>query len=231
MNKKTAIVIQARLGSTRLPAKVLLPLPTGRSVIQEIVCRMTMLGLESDLVEGVYLAVPDKDVPIFATHFEVSGMGVTIVQGGELNVLSRFVEVEKYLPDSVGSIMRITGDCPLINPDVCLRVLWTFNHDRTYAGRLIDYCSNVSDPEPRHYTRGLDCEVFSRNMLHRIDPGPETIEHVTPDMRDAARFNVVEVRPHMGQTSPKQENYSLDTIEDYRRIYAHFVNHGGMLDG
>jgi spore coat polysaccharide biosynthesis protein SpsF (cytidylyltransferase family) len=224
MIAKTAIVIQARLGSSRLPAKVLLPLPTGRTVIQEIVWRMTDLlwWRSDDLVEGVHLAVPDKDVPIFATHFEIAGIGVTIVQGGELNVLSRFVEVERFLPDSVGSIMRITGDCPLINPDICLRVLAAFHESGA------DYCSNVG--EPRTFTRGLDCEVFKRDMLRRIDPRPDDVEHVTPSMRDASRFEVVAVsseRPGFCL----QDNYSLDTIEDYRRIYGHFMMHGGVLDG
>jgi spore coat polysaccharide biosynthesis protein SpsF (cytidylyltransferase family) len=224
MIAKTAIVIQARLGSSRLPAKVLLPLPTGRTVIQEIVWRMTDLlwWRSDDLVEGVHLAIPDKDVSIFATHFEIAGIGVTVVQGGELNVLSRFIEVEKYLPDSVGSIMRITGDCPLINPDICLRVLAAFHESGA------DYCSNVG--EPRTFTRGLDCEVFKRDMLRRIDPGPADVEHVTPSMRDTSRFEVVEVsseRPGFCL----QDNYSLDTIEDYRRIYAHFLLHDGVLDG
>lgn len=221
MNSKTAIVIQARLGSTRLPAKVLLPLPTGRSVIHEIVHRMTEMWKSTDLIEGVYLAVPDKDVLIFADHFETAKCGVTIVTGGELNVLSRFVEVERYLPAHVDSIMRITGDCPLINPDICLRVLTAF-HENASA----DYCSNAF--EPRTATRGLDCEVFKRDMLGRVEATPETIEHVTPLMRDASQFEVIRIS---SWNSPKQENYSLDTIEDYRRIYEHFVHHGGVLDG
>lgn len=223
MNAKTAIVIQARLGSTRLPAKVLLPLPTGRSVIHEIVHRMTELWKSTDLIEGVYLAVPDKDVLIFADHFETAKCGVTIVTGGELNVLSRFVEVERYLPAHVDSIMRITGDCPLINPDICRHVMMMFR-----AGNA-DYCSNAF--EPRTATRGLDCEVFKREMLSRVDATPETIEHVTPLMRDRSQFTVFEMQPDMLHAQPKKTNYSLDTIEDYRRIYEHFVHHGGVLDG
>jgi spore coat polysaccharide biosynthesis protein SpsF (cytidylyltransferase family) len=226
MSVKTAIVIQARLGSSRLPAKVLLPLPTGRTVIQEIVLRMTdMRARNSDAIEGVYLAVPDKDAPFFASHFETGRFGVTIVKGGELNVLSRFVEVERFLPGDVGSIMRITGDCPLINPDVCLRVLAAFHEGNA------DYCSNVLNP--RTFTRGLDCEVFKRDMLYRAageTPSPAMIEHVTPSMADVSRFEVVQVsseRPGFYL----QDNYSLDTIEDYRRIYRHFVMHGGILDG
>lgn len=226
MPKRTAIVIQARLGSTRLPAKVLLPLPTGRSVIQEIVHRMNHLVHSSPyLIGGVYLAVPDgPDCSIFISHFKASNVGVAIFPGNEHSVLKRFAELESYLPDDVDSIMRITGDCPLINPKICLSVAQAFRRDDE-----LDYCSNVG--EPRTYTRGLDCEVFRRSALTRIAPSfasDSDHEHVTTSMRTCKNlFMVGEVQ---SERPCRPENYSLDTLADYRRIWKHFIDFGGVLD-
>ena len=129
----------------------------------------------------------------------------------------------QFLPDDVDSIMRITGDCPLINPKICLSVIQAFRHDDD-----MDYCSNVG--EPRSYTRGLDCEVFRRSVLGRVLPSAsdEDHEHVTPSMRLCkSQFRVGEVR---NSRSCRVENYSLDTLADYRRIWKHFVDFGGVLD-
>lgn len=226
MSKRTAIVIQARLGSTRLPAKVLLPLPTGRSVIQEIVYRMRYLVHSmSGLFEDVYLAVPNgPDRNIFVSHFEASNIRIVIFSGDEDSVLKRFVELEPYLPNDVDSIMRITGDCPLINPSICLSVAQALRRDED-----MDYCSNVG--EPRTYTRGLDCEVFRRSALTRIAPSfasDSDHEHVTTSMRTCKNlFMVGEVQ---SERPCRPENYSLDTLADYRRIYQHFINYGDTLD-
>src|SRR4051812_22543 len=124
---RTVCVVQARLGSTRLPRKVLMPLPTGRTVIGEVLTRC----LRISGVDEVVCAIPYDDHELA----EEAGKYCDIVFGPEDDVLARYVlAAEEHSADH---IMRITGDCPLICPELCSAVLAL--HLRTGA----DYTSNI----------------------------------------------------------------------------------------
>ncbi len=170
---KTVCIIQARMGSSRLPGKVLQDLG-GKPVIQRIIDRVKKIKL----VDEIVLAVPDEEAsePLVDLAFHYGkqwGDEIECVKGSEADVLSRF----RAVADAVHAnyYMRITGDCPFIDPDVCNQVL------SMALAKRADYCSNVS--EERTFPRGLDCEVFTATALRvasDIATAAYDREHVTP---------------------------------------------------
>lgn len=201
-----ACVIQARLGSTRLPAKVLLPLPTGRTVIEEVIYRCKMIKG----VDVVITAVPDT-----AENDLLAGLipPDPVRRGPEHDVLSRYVmAADAYRADV---IMRVTADCPLIDPQVCGEVLREVTEGRA------DYASNV---ERRSYPQGFDCQVVTRYMLdwaHEHATEAYDREHVFPiiERGTGPGFRKVNV-----SASPDRSHirWTLDTLEDYVRIWSEF---------
>ncbi len=208
----TACIIQARLGSTRLPAKVMLTLPTGRTVLQEVLYRCKQIPG----VNVIVCAIPDtaeNDI-LRPSVFKVNEPGwpiksVQIIRGPEHDVLARYAKAAEAVNADV--VMRITADCPLIDPEVCGKVL------RAVTAGHVNYASNVM---PRTFPQGLDCEAFTADLLRwanqdATDPGDR--EHVTPFMQRAKvlKTNVTEWRcddrPHL--------RWTLDTKDDYVTIW------------
>ena len=153
----TAIIIQARLGSSRLPAKVLLPLHNDNSVLTEVIYRC--LSIKD--IDFVIVAAPERDVEIISDH--LCGFGHEIVGGPEHNVLARYYKAACRV--NADTIMRITADCPMIDPNVCAGVL------AMHKGMGVHYTSNIW-PQ-RLYPPGYDCEVFSMEALARAAPDYE----------------------------------------------------------
>lgn len=123
-------------------------------------------------IDRVILATPmTKSDPL---REEARGLGVTVVQGAEHDVLGRFRKAA--LLSNADIIMRVTGDCPLIDPEVCGRVLSLMEDG-------VDYASNVM---PRGFPKGLDCECFTAEALertHKEADDPYDREHVTSWMQ------------------------------------------------
>lgn len=198
-----AAIVQARLRSTRLPAKVLLPLPTGRTVLEEVLCRAGQI----EGVDVVVAAIPDTPacdllLPYASSHHAV------VVRGPEHDVLARYRKAAEAVGASV--ILRITADCPLIEPSVCAKVL------ETRARHVVGYCSNAWPA--RSFPHGWDAEAFTIGMLRRADEAardPADREHVCPWMqRQDSRAFVKD----MGDRSSIR--WTLDTIDDYIAICA-----------
>lgn len=183
------IVIQARLGSHRFPGKVLAQLE-GRPVIQHVIERCKKAG-------PVVLAIPSKDTEIA----EAVGGLVTIYYhpGDENDVLSRYYHAAKAFKADV--VARVTGDCPLVDPDTIEAVV------RLRDAARADYCAN----EP--YIDGLGMEAFTFAALEEAYVKSVEREHVTTYMRtmpSQARWIDVE-RPW---------KLSVDTLEDLERVRA-----------
>lgn len=168
MSKKNVIaIIQARMGSTRLPGKI----------IKEIV-RKPMLGhvierlRKSRLINEIVIATTkNKNNPILKI---TQDYGVKIFIGSEEDVLDRYYQAARRYKDDV--IVRITSDCPLIDPEVVDKVIKYFINSED----KIDYVSNTLK---RSYPLGLDTEVFSFMALEKAwQEAKETYqrEHVTP---------------------------------------------------
>jgi spore coat polysaccharide biosynthesis protein SpsF len=194
---KVVCIVQARVGSSRLPGKVLLPL-NGHTVIGEVLTRCGRIAG----VDEVVCAVPRGD----ANLIEEASKYATVYEGSEHDVLARYVGAA--LEHDADIVMRITGDCPLISPALCGSILGALED--------ADYCSNVC---PRTFPKGFDCEVFTTSLLleaHANATG-EDREHVTPWMQQHAANKVNYLSPWQ-----LDGRLTLDTEDDYKVICAAF---------
>lgn len=201
---KTGAIIQARMGSTRLPGKVMLDL-CGRPVIHHVIDRV----LESRLLNLVVIATTDLDKDdVLAMAVNNYHPKIVLFRGSEEDVLDRYYQAAKHF--GIETVVRITSDCPLIDPEVIDLVIDKYN-----TGRY-DYVSNVGT---RTYPRGLDTEVFSRSALEEAwlrASLPGDREHVTPYLRDnPGRFRISEVTSAVDYSDYR---WTLDTPEDWRFV-------------
>lgn len=167
----TAIaVIQARLSSTRLPNKVLLPLK-GRPVLEWVARAAQAIPGIDKVVIATSIGTDDDAVADWAKEF-----GIACHRGPLDDVLERFAQAARA--ENADIIMRLTGDCPLLDPQVCGEALALLK--RTGSA----YASNASPPS---WPDGLDCEAFTRAALDAAAAEatrPADREHVTVFIRD-----------------------------------------------
>lgn len=172
---KIVAIVQARMGSTRLPNKVMKPI-SGVPMIQLL---LTRLSKAKELDQIIVATSVDRRNQPLVEH--VQKLGYACEQGSENDVLDRFVQAARKHKADV--VVRITGDCPLVDPDLVDEAI------RCFKGANVDYFSNVSPPT---YPDGLDIEVFTFKALeqgHRETNKPFDREHVTPYLRESGRFN------------------------------------------
>lgn len=126
----------------------------GKPVLQHVIERCKQIKVADNCDKKIIVAVPDtpESEPMLQL---VDQLDVHNFCGSENNVLERYYQAAQFFKLNV--IMRITADCPLINPLVCEEVLNIFATDR------VDYASNVYPK--RTFPKGLDCEVFSFECL------------------------------------------------------------------
>jgi glutamate-1-semialdehyde 2,1-aminomutase len=205
---KTVAIVQARMGSTRLPKKVM-KLVNGTPMIGLLLKRLS----GSKQIDQIVLATSDdpKNVPL-ADY--VRSLGYEVYQGSENDVLDRYYQAATRV--GADTVLRITGDCPLIDPALVDQVI------RGYRNSGVDYFSNVS---PATYPDGLDTEIFSYDALKRTwteaHEKPER-EHVTPYMRESGQFSTGSIK-HDDDVS--DERWTVDTPEDFdviSGIFNHF---------
>jgi glutamate-1-semialdehyde 2,1-aminomutase/spore coat polysaccharide biosynthesis protein SpsF len=220
---KTAVIVQARLGSTRLPAKVLLPLPTGRTVLEEVLFRCKQIPG----VDVVVCAIPDTaENDTLCAHIMASSWGhgnvlstfrPVVVRGPEHDVLARYAKAAEAVNADV--IMRVTSDCPLIDPEACGQVL-----RRRSEGGYAYACNNM----PPTFPIGLDTEAFTIGILRYANEtatDPLDREHVTPMMRRlAAGADGINVASEVDRSYLR---WTLDTLEDYQVIWSRFEHEMG----
>lgn len=202
---KTIAIIQARLGSNRLPAKTLLPLPTGRVVLEEVIHRaMRIPGLDD-----IVVASPVGD-ELLACHVPT---GINIVWGPEDDVLQRYTKAARETDAT--HIMRITADCPVLNAEVAQQVLELYREGMNNGSCYAANCW----PE-RTYPQGWDVEVFTRGWLELANATANSAsdrEHVTPFIQREARRsgNAYLLRSTEDLSGIR---VTLDTLDDYRAI-------------
>ena len=198
---RVGCIIQARLGSTRLPRKVLADIG-GWTMIRHVWERMMIVGIP------VIVATPVEEegrIPVAESY-----------DCDPNDVLQRYLMAAKK--HGLDAVMRVTGDCPLIDPESCMRVLDVFN-----SGHF-DYVANDVYPS---YPDGLGCEVFSRAALEEahqcVKPeNPADREHVTKWIKRG--LNLVGGRRYCGinlrcpYTGLENLKFSVDTQEDLERV-------------
>lgn len=145
------VILQARMESTRLPGKVLMPI-CGKPMIELQISRILRSNLISDLV----VAIPDtKENDILNDHLK--SLNVKVFRGSHHNVYKRYIDTSKKYPSK--SIIRLTADCPLVMPDLLDEMIGHFNSIKT------DYLSNALTES---FPDGLDIEIFNTEALVRL---------------------------------------------------------------
>ncbi len=203
----TAVIVQARLGSTRLPGKVLKKLAE-KTVLAHVLERCQAIE-GADMVCCATTKLADDD-PVAA---EAEHCGATVFRGSEADVLNRYWRATQAISAEI--VMRITSDCPLIDPEICARVL------RLRAQTDADYACNNMPPSWPH---GLDCEAFTQTWLERAAREahlPLEREHVTPFMRDHPKTRKANLTcPEPGVAGHR---WTLDTPADLTFLEAIFA--------
>ena len=206
-------LIQARMGSSRFPGKVLEDL-SGRPMLWHVVDRVR----GARRVERVVVATTDRAVDDPIARF-CAQENIACFRGDEQDVLDRFYQAARA--DHADVVVRITADCPLIDPEVIDKVVERFQRgDCDYVSNAIRYT----------YPDGLDTEVFSFAALERAwrEAGkPSEREHVTPYLR-TGKFRVANVESEI-PVSPAQYRWTVDhpaDLEFVRKVYAAFSRNG-----
>ena len=177
---KVVAVVQARMGSTRLPDKVMKRI-NGVPMIELLLKRLS----RSQKVDEIVLATSvDQRNQSLVEH--VTSLGFRCFRGSEDDVLGRFCLAAQEASADV--VVRITGDCPLVDPALVDQAILG------YQANDVDYFSNVVPPT---YPDGLDIEVFSAKALLRANQETQEAfdrEHVTPYLRQSKQFSQAAMR-------------------------------------
>jgi len=211
---KIVAIIQAHIGSTRLPGKVLLDL-AGEPMLARVVNRIQRAKTPEEVV--VATTVNPADAAIVRLCGE---RGWPCFRGSEEDVLDRYYQAARRFGGD--AVVRITSDCPLIDAGIVDRVVQKFL-DRQPE---VDYASNTLPP--RTFPRGLDVEVMSLTALERAWREDDSLawrEHVTPYIyRHPEEFKL---HPVANDVDYSYMRWTVDTAEDLgfvRKIYEHFGN-------
>jgi len=194
-------IIQARMTSKRFPGKSMAIL-RGKPVLEHVIMNAKCIrGLDK-----VILAVPDtpESEPMLKL---AQKLDIDNFCGSENNVLDRYYQAARFFDLDI--IIRITGDCPFINPDICGEVI------NLLQFRKLDYVSNCFPN--RTYPKGLDCEAFTRDCLETAHmlASQDTWEHVTPWMQQTPGVKRACVQQHIDAS---KFNLCVDLPEDLERL-------------
>lgn len=197
--ERVVLIVQARMGSTRLPGKVMKEI-LGRPMLSFQLERMRRCAEIDDIV--VATSERPEEAPL--VDLVASEPGVRIFRGPEQDVLARYYFAGREAGATI--VVRVTADCPLIEPSVIDQCVRRFREGDA------DYVSNC---HVRTFPRGLDTEVFSMQALaaaYEEALAPEEREHVTPFIwRRPDRFRQVDV---VDSTDNQHHRWTVDTAED-----------------
>jgi spore coat polysaccharide biosynthesis protein SpsF len=204
-------IIQARTESTRLPGKVLEDIG-GASMLSRVVSRVK----KAKLVNRVVVATTEKTSDDLIVD-ECKQLSVDYYRGSELDVLDRYYRAtQTYNPDT---IVRITSDCPLIDPDIIDSVVEGF------LGKSFDYASNTIEPS---FPRGLDTEAMTAEALYKAwQEAKKDYQrvHVTPYIYENPEiFNLLSIT---NKEDYSDYRWTVDELEDLlfiRAVYSSFNN-------
>ncbi len=206
---KVVAIVQARMGSTRLPNKVMKPI-AGIPMIELLLARLA----KSKQIDQIVLATStdERNTPLVE---HVQKLGYPCVRGSESDVLDRYLVAAWQTQADV--VVRITGDCPLIDPILVDQVIAQFKAEG------VDYLSNTMPPS---YPDGLDTEVFTLQALERAGRESQDQfdrEHVTPYLRKLGLYKTSAMK-HSEDLSALR--WTVDEPADFEvvsQVFAHFA--------
>lgn len=215
-----AIIVQARMGSSRLPGKVLKEV-CGKSLLAHLIARLRevpAVGTGSHKATIVVATTVEQSDDAIVEECEK--LGVCAIRGSEDDVLDRFVQAARAV--NAETVLRITADCPLLDPK-----LVTLTIDE-YFQRGVEYLSNGA---PGYLPLGMSVEVMSRAALERAGREANEAyqrEHVTPYLyEDETRFQSAKIGWPQAMRLEWPEDLSVyrwtvDTPEDLELIVRLF---------
>lgn len=203
MTVRIVAIIQARMGSSRLPGKVLAELG-GTTMLAQVVRRVRDARRITETVVATSTA-PDDD----AVVREAGRLGAGVHRGSQSDVLARFVGAARSYRADV--IVRLTADCPLLDACVIDQVVGALD-------ATVDYASNTHD---RRFPRGLDAEALHRDTLERVGrlgASPSAREHVTAFIMEAPElFRIAQVGAERDDSDLR---WTVDTPDDLAMVRA-----------
>lgn len=208
---KVVAIIQARMGSTRLPGKVLMDV-AGRPMLAQQIRRLKQCRLADEIIIATTKEEVDDAIAKIA-HQE----GIGCFRGSSEDVLHRFVEAARHAHADV--VVRMTADCPLIDPIITDKVI----HELCEYSHVCDYASNVTR---RTYPRGLDAEAFHWDTLLRIERLAQSQmarEHVTLVPR-SERPDLFLCRSVEDEQDNSDLRWTVDTEADLRLVRHLYEN-------
>jgi glutamate-1-semialdehyde 2,1-aminomutase len=206
---KVVAIVQARMGSTRLPKKVLKEI-VGRPMISLLLERLS----KATQIDEIILATTDQKDD-FALVDIASLSGVKSFQGSENDVLDRFYNAAKSAKADI--VVRITGDCPFVDAALVDEVV------RNYKLENVEYFSNTSPPT---YPNGLDIEVMSMTALERAATqatSKSDREHVTPYLYESGKFKKASQSLSEDLSSLRWTVDELDDLNLVKIVFGHFA--------
>ncbi|MEP7152365.1 MAG: glycosyltransferase family protein [Nitrospira sp.] len=196
--------IQARMRSTRLPGKVMLPI-MGRPMLELMIERLKRVNQIDAIVVATTSDASCDVIQSLATRLNVG-----CFRGSEEDVLDRVLGAARAAQADI--IVETTGDCPVVDPDVIDQVISAF------LSSSVDYCSNVLE---RTYPRGLDVQVFPLNVLEQVaklTQDPVDHEHVSLYIyRHPERFRLRNVSSGLSPDAGELR-LTVDTPEDFELV-------------
>lgn len=207
---KVVCIVQARVGSTRLPGKVLKKI-CGKTVLEHDIDRLKRAKNIDEIV--IATTTEERDIEIVN---EAKRLGVKYYRGSESDVLSRYYFAAKE--NNADIVVRVTSDCPLLDSEVTEEIIKFYleNYPK------YDYVSNTLD---RTYPRGLDTEVFSFKVLEEAFLNAKENfqrEHVTPYIWDNnTKYKVYQYKDIADSSNLR---LTLDTQEDFKLITEIYID-------
>ena len=195
-------IIQARMGSERLPGKVLLDLIDGKKSIEFLIEQLETSKLQQKIV-----AISDDGSDDILFNF-LNNLKISCYRGSKLDVLDRYYHCAKQF--SFNHIMRLTGDNPLIDPEIVNNAI------KQYCDSNCDYLTNSID---RTFPNGTEVEIFSFNALEiawKNAKKKSEREHVTPYFyNNPKKFKIHYFKQQKNQSKFR---YTIDRKEDYNLV-------------
>jgi glutamate-1-semialdehyde 2,1-aminomutase len=210
---KVVAIVQARMGSSRLPGKVLREI-SGQPLISVLLKRLA----RSRRLDEVVVAIPEGATDDVLAEF-LRANGYKTFRGSENDVLRRYLDAATASGADI--VVRVTGDCPFIDPDVLDTVV------ESLVSSGAEYASNIAPPT---FPDGLDVEVFQFSVLRRANlEANETPqrEHVTPYLRESGLFRTVNVS---NEVDHSDERWTVDEAGDLQVADAIMAQLGPGID-
>ena len=204
MKKKIAAIIQARMGSSRLPKKAMKKV-LGKPLLYYMISQIKKSKTVNDIIIATSIKKENNEIRNFCKKNKIK-----CFSGSEKNVLSRYYKTAREYKSDV--IVRLTSDCPLIDPkiiDTCVKKFLRSNYK---------FVANTSPPEKLTFPDGMDVEVFSFKTLKYANANcklKSDLEHVTPFIwRNKKKFKQYKINlkknlSHLRLTVDYREDFLL----------------------